>query len=115
MKENFKKFIVPPTATIKQAYHKMLKNNKQIVFICDDNLILYGLVTDGDLRRLVEKDGADAVSKKVGELDLKMPHHIESSALLYHAQQKFASEKVDELVVLEDGKVVGMLDVQDLL
>lgn len=51
MKENFKKFIVPPTATIKQAYHKMLKNNKQIVFICDDNLILYGLVTDGDFRR----------------------------------------------------------------
>ncbi len=29
----------------------MLKNNKQIVFICDDNLILYGLVTDGDFRR----------------------------------------------------------------
>jgi transaldolase len=67
------------------------------------------------LRRLVEKEGADAITMKTGQLTLKVPYSIESSALLYHAQQSFAANKVDELVVTENGKVIGMLDIQDLM
>ncbi len=107
--------VVTTNTSIADCLIKMTAGGFGAVTIISSNNEPLGIFTDGDLRRLVEKDGADAVSKKVGELDLKMPHHIESSALLYHAQQKFSSEKVDELVVLEDGKVVGMLDVQDLL
>ncbi len=74
-----------------------------------------GIFTDGDLRRLVEKEGGQAVNGKAGELNLKKPYSIEGSALLIEASAKFKETQVDTLVVTENGKAKGMIDIQDLL
>ena len=40
---------------------------------------------------------------------------IDAEELLYKAQSVFAETKVDSLVVVSEGKVVGLLDVQDMI
>lgn len=74
-----------------------------------------GFFTDGDLRRLIESEGETAIHKSLSELNLKEPRSIEGTELLYQAQAAFKDLQVDSLVVTENGKVIGMLDVQDLM
>ncbi len=107
--------VVTTDTTISDCLIKMTAGGFGAVTIISHENEALGIFTDGDLRRLVENFGADAISKKTGELDLSKPHTIEASTLLFGAQEKFSSEKVDELVVTENGKVIGMLDIQDLL
>ncbi|MCB9189953.1 MAG: CBS domain-containing protein [Flavobacteriales bacterium] len=107
--------VVTTNMTISDCLIKMTAGGFGAVTIISSNNEPLGIFTDGDLRRLVEAEGADAISKKVGELELNRPVTIESSSLLFAAQELFANKKVDELVVVEDNKVIGMLDVQDMI
>jgi CBS domain-containing protein len=48
-------------------------------------------------------------------LGLTPPKTVDAEELLYKAQKVFAETKVDSLVVVSQGKVVGLIDVQDLI
>jgi arabinose-5-phosphate isomerase len=76
---------------------------------------LVGIFTDGDLRRLVERGHTDfdaPVRKVMGA----NPRWIRPDELTLAAAAKMREAKVDQLpVVDDDGKPVGLLDVQDLL
>ncbi len=85
------------------------------VTIVDDHQSPIGIFTDGDLRRLIENEGEASINKNVRNLNLKVPVSIESHELLYTAQAAFKDNGVDSLVVTENDKVIGMLDVQDLM
>ncbi len=83
--------------------------------VIDDNGTPIGIFTDGDLRRLIEKDGGDCVKLNVGDLTLKQPKTIEASALLIDASNLFKDSQVDTLIVTENNKAIGMIDIQDLV
>jgi len=85
------------------------------VTIIDENQAPIGIFTDGDLRRLIEQEGQNGINKNVSDVSLKVPASIEAHELLYTAQAMFKDKGVDSLVVTENGKVIGMLDVQDLM
>lgn len=101
--------------TISDALVEMTKGGFGAVTIVDDNSKPIGIFTDGDLRRLIEAEGADAIAKKVGELPLNAPKSIDAGELLYSAQEMFNSNQIDSIVVTDGGKAVGMLDIQDML
>ncbi len=101
--------------TITDCLVKMTAGGFGAVTVVDADAKAIGIFTDGDLRRLIEANGAEAVNKKVAELDLKEPLSIDGGELLIQAQEIFKAKKVDELVVTENGKVIGMMDVQDLV
>ena len=107
--------MVTKGATVADCLVKMTAGGYGAVSIVDENQAPIGIFTDGDLRRLIESDGANAVSKKVEELELNVPLTIDAGELLYSAQAVFSEKKVDELVVTSNGKVVGMLDIQDIV
>jgi transaldolase len=70
--------------------------------------------TDGDIRRLLQRDGEHILGKKLSELEYKTPVSIEGGALLNDAAALFRKSSVDTLLITEDGKPVGMLDIQNL-
>jgi arabinose-5-phosphate isomerase len=76
---------------------------------------LVGIFTDGDLRRLVENgqtDFARPVSSAMG----RNPRTVRPDALLVDAARVLRQARIDQVpVVDEDGRPVGLLDVQDLL
>ena len=101
--------------TVTDCLVKMTAGGYGAVTIVDANGSAAGIFTDGDLRRLVETKGADAVNSKMSDLGLVAPKTIDAEELLYKAQKVFSETKVDSLVVVSEGKVVGLLDVQDLI
>jgi signal-transduction protein with cAMP-binding, CBS, and nucleotidyltransferase domain len=75
---------------------------------------LLGVFTDGDLRRKIQEEGRDVLKKKMSELSHKDPVSIDAAALLNDAAAIFKKTSVDTILVTENGKPVGMLDIQDL-
>ncbi|MBR9998809.1 MAG: CBS domain-containing protein [Cyclobacteriaceae bacterium] len=110
---------VNPVVTRDESIHdclvKMTVGGCGAVTIVNENQEPIGVFTDGDLRRMIEKEGSGSISKKAGDLDLKKPYSIEGSALLYEASAMFRETQVDTIIVTEHGKAIGMIDIQDLL
>ncbi len=75
---------------------------------------LKGVFTDGDLRRLLQKEGEHILGKKIGDLSFKSPVSIDAAALLNEAVSLFKSTHVDTILVTDEGRPVGMLDIQDV-
>jgi transaldolase len=73
-----------------------------------------GVFTDGDLRRLLPKEGRNILNHKMSDFDYKTPVSIDADALLNDAAQLFKKTSVDTILVTSNGKPVGMLDIQDL-
>lgn len=77
---------------------------------------LLGIFTDGDLRRLIQEQSGEALDAKVDDHMARSPRTIRPGQLVDEAQNVFRSAHVDQMpVVGDDGCVVGLLDVQDLL
>lgn len=102
-------------STVTDCLLKMTSGGFGAVTVVNDNQEPVGIFTDGDLRRLIESDGGNAVTKKMSELSMNTPLSIDANELLFEAQTLFTEKKVDELVVTSNGKVVGMIDIQDLV
>ena len=79
-----------------------------------DNGKLVGIVTDGDLRRMLMKHpNIEAV--KVKEIMTKSPTTIEKSAHVADALNVMQSKEISVLPVMEDGKYVGMIHIHDII
>jgi transaldolase len=106
---------VAPSATIQEALVKMTKSGYGAVVITDHGQ-LQGIFTDGDVRRWletqIEPNLQTPISAAAGS---SMPSTIDADALLNEAAQAFSAQKVDQLVVLQNGHVLGLLDIQDLV
>jgi len=105
---------ISSAASITDALVKMTSTGFGCVAVLDDNNKLAGTFTDGDLRRLIEKEGEHAVAKKLGDLDYNPPITIQGEELLHKASELFREKGVDNLIVLNDDEVVGQIDIQDL-
>ena len=75
---------------------------------------LVGVFTDGDLRRLIEKEGNDGLQKKMSDFEYKEPVTIDGDTLLNEASRLFHEKSVDNIIVLNGDEVAGILDIQDL-
>jgi signal-transduction protein with cAMP-binding, CBS, and nucleotidyltransferase domain len=73
-----------------------------------------GVFTDGSLRKLIMDQGRDVLNKKLSDLTFRDPITIEGNVLLNDANVLFKKTNVDTIVVTDNGKPVGMLDIQDL-
>ena len=106
--------IVTGNTNLKDAIIKMTEFGFGAVTVTNDDGSLKGVFTDGDLRRLLQKEGEHILDKKVGDLEYKTPVSIDSDALLNEAAGVFKKTSVDTILVTENGEPVGMLDIQDL-
>jgi signal-transduction protein with cAMP-binding, CBS, and nucleotidyltransferase domain len=58
--------------------------------------------------------GRDILGKKLNDLEFRDPITIDGNVLLNEANALFKKTMVDTIVVTENGKPIGMLDIQDL-
>ena len=76
---------------------------------------LAGIVTDGDLRRRLSEGGA-LVERPVREVMTAKPITVTRGSLAADAFKILKSRRIDELPVVDPrGKLLGIVDVQDLL
>ena len=76
---------------------------------------LQGVITDGDLRRFLEK-GVDLATAQAGDLASKQPKTIGPDDLAARAVQVMEQFSITSLVVLDgEGRMVGVIHMHDLL
>jgi signal-transduction protein with cAMP-binding, CBS, and nucleotidyltransferase domain len=110
---NSKNPIVSADTSVTDALVKMTEYGFGSITVTKDNKVV-GVFTDGDLRRKLQENGREILTKKIGEFQYKEPVSIDADALLNEAADLFKKTKVDTILVTDAGKPVGMLDIQDL-
>lgn len=106
--------VVSGDTTLADAIIKMTEYGFGAVTVVRADGSLQGVFTDGDLRRKMISDGRDVLSQKMGDFSYGSAVSIEGGALLNEAATLFKSTKVDTILVTENGKPIGMIDIQDL-
>jgi Transaldolase len=106
--------IVTDSIILKDAIVKMTEFGFGAVIVTEADGSLKGIFTDGDLRRLLQNEGEHILSKSLNSLSFKNPVSIQANSLMNDAAAIFKQTNVDNIIVLDGKKPVGMLDVQDM-
>jgi len=110
---------VPMTATVLDALLVMTNASvRGAVSVVDDEGRLRGLFTDGDFRVLMqrEQDWAAVMRRAITQVMTLRPTVISPQVLASEALRIMQERQFDNLpVVDEEGRAVGMLDIQDLM
>jgi len=115
MRPRTKTAVVMPGEKVKTVLLKITKARAGSASIVDQKGKLLGIFTDGDLRRHFEK-GEALLEKEVRDVMTKGPYTITSDRLAAEAFDILRNKKIDEIPVVDKcGKLVGVLDVQDIL
>jgi arabinose-5-phosphate isomerase len=86
------------------------------LMVVDAHGRLAGILTDGDVRRLINAHGAAALQKPIAECMTRHPRCLPAQSLVRDAVRLVRELRVDELPVVDaDGKPIGLIDVQDLV
>lgn len=106
--------LVDAHANLTDAIVKMTEYGFGCITIVNKDGSVKGVFTDGDLRRLLPKEGRNILNHKMSDFTYNAPVSIDADALLNDAAQIFKKTNVDTILVTSNGKPVGMLDIQDL-
>ena len=104
---------VPVSATVPEAIREISRKRLGMTAVLDDAGRLAGIFTDGDLRRLLER-GAPVRDLTMAEVMTRNPLTIGPRALAAEAAQLIESTRRNQLLVVDDGRVVGALHAHDL-
>ncbi|MGN6113817.1 MAG: KpsF/GutQ family sugar-phosphate isomerase [Luteimonas sp.] len=103
-------------ATLSEALVEMSRKRLGMTAVVDDDGRLLGLYTDGDLRRSLDDAAIDLRSARIDRLMTRTPKVIGSDALAIEAARMMEAHKINALLVVDDaGRVVGALNIHDLL
>lgn len=99
---------------LRSAIVEMSKKGLSMVIIVDDKGKLKGIITDGDLRRMLER-GVDVYNEIVDNEMTKSPKSIDYRDMAVNALQKMSDLRITGMPVLdENGCVVGSILLQDI-
>ena len=110
-----------PIVNADQTVQAMLTATRDLkrhgaVMVVDGGGHLAGIVTDGDLRRLLTRHGTAAFERRVGHVMTAPCKRIRADALASEATAIFHKYRIDELPVVDaDDRPVGLIDVQDIV
>ena len=107
---------VGPDITLTEALVEMTRKGLGMTAIVDAERRLLGVFTDGDLRRAVDDDDIDLRTTPVTRLMTAHPKTIAADKLAVEAAQLMEAHKIHALLVVDaDNRVVGALNIHDLL
>lgn len=107
--------IVDLDCKVLDALLKMTDSGMGAVSVVTKDGILAGIFTDGDLRRQMRKMGDHILTATVEECMTANAISVESNEMLQKATDIFNANQVDNIIVTENCRPVGMLDIQDLV
>ncbi|HEU4553836.1 MAG TPA: KpsF/GutQ family sugar-phosphate isomerase [Chitinophaga sp.] len=85
-----------------------------VTAVMDHEGELRGIITDGDLRRMLEKsiDTAGVIAKDIMSTH---PKHIQKDELAINALEKMRQHDITQLLVMEDKRYIGIIHLHDLI
>ncbi|EBR9859659.1 KpsF/GutQ family sugar-phosphate isomerase, partial [Morganella morganii] len=105
---------VPKTASLREALVEITRKKLGMTVICDDDMIIQGIFTDGDLRRIFDA-GTDLNNCQIADVMTPGGIRIKANTLAVEALNLMQSRHITSLLVTEGDKLLGVLHMHDLL
>ena len=107
--------VVREGVSVKDALFSITDKGYGATCVVNDENILTGIFTDGDLRRLMEKSGTDAFNVKIENAMTKNPKIINPDSLAAEAVRIMQDNEISVLIAVENNKPVGIIHIHELL
>jgi len=104
---------VQPSSTLKEVIVEISKNLLGCTAVCEGEKVV-GMITDGDLRRMLERS-PDFNTVKASELMSLNPKSIHFDRLASEALQLMNSNEITQLIVIDNNEYVGILHLHILI
>lgn len=104
---------VEPNTPVKSVLYEITKSRLGAAAVIDDERLV-GVITDGDIRRMLEKHD------NIGNLTAKdilnpSPKTIEEDQLAIYAAELMQQKNISQLIVMKDNKFAGFVHFHDLM
>lgn len=107
---------VSPDTPMNKVLYEISDKRLGLTTIVDADDKLLGIFTDGDLRRLIDKQQGFDVNMKVSEVMIQNPLTISEEARAVLALERMNEKKITQFVVVDDAnKVIGIISMHDLI
>lgn len=104
---------VKPTDNLKKIIIEISSNRLGIVAVIEKGKMI-GVVTDGDVRRMLQKE-IDINKIKAKDIMTKKPKSVGKDAMAIDALQLMKKHNITQLAVANAGKLLGFVHLHDLL
>lgn len=105
---------VSPDETIQNTIINISQNRLGATVVLDADERLLGIITDGDVRRMVEK-GKPLDSLAAMDIMSRNPKVVEKKELAVNAFSIMEKNKITSVIVLDEGKYAGLIHIHDVL
>ena len=106
---------VSPQTSMPNAFHEMSAKKLGMTTIVNADGTLAGILTDGDLRRLMEKHGGATLGMNVSQCMNPTPQTVKANVLASEALTLMEKRRITSVVVVDDAKrVLGVVHLHDL-
>ncbi len=105
---------VHPESDIKTVIIEISQNLLGTTAVVGDDNKLLGIITDGDLRRMLQKD-MDFSQIKAKDIMGKQPKTITSDSMAVKALQLMEDNHITQLLVVDDEQYIGVIHLHDLI
>jgi len=107
---------VPANASLSDALVEVSRKRLGLTAVVDDDGVLLGVFTDGDLRRALDDAEVDLRGTPVLSVMSREPKTIAADRLAVEAARLMESHKINALIVVDEAnRAVGALNIHDLL
>jgi arabinose-5-phosphate isomerase len=107
---------VLPTTPMNQVLYEISKKRLGLTTIVDEQDRLLGIFTDGDLRRLIDKQQGFDINLLVSDVMTQNPMTISKEARAVQALEQMNEKKISQFVVVdEQNTVIGVISMHDLV
>ncbi|WP_407412022.1 SIS domain-containing protein [Acinetobacter sp.] len=107
---------VAPHTPMNQVLYEISNKRLGLTTVVDENDTLLGIFTDGDLRRLIDKQQGFDVNLAVSEVMTAQPSTIDAEARAVEALAQLRDKKINQFVVVDAAnKVIGVVSMHDLI
>jgi len=106
---------VEPTTPMPATFHEMSAKKLGMTTVIGADGRLLGILTDGDLRRLMEKHGGTTLAMTAGDCMVRSPQTISPNLLASEALNLMEKKKITSVVVVDGSqRVLGVVHLHDL-
>jgi arabinose-5-phosphate isomerase len=106
---------VKPAAAMPDVIYEMSKKGLGHTAVVDDTERLVGIISDGDLRRFLQKQGNRALALTAADCMTRQPATIGRKELATKALNQMEARKITSLLVVDaEGKLEGVVHIHDL-
>ncbi len=104
---------VGPEARMQDVIHEMSSKRLGITTVLHEGRLL-GVISDGDLRRLLEERDKAALDLSAADVMTRSPQTIVSDEFATAALRRMEEQKITSLVVIEEDRAIGVVHLHDL-